>query len=135
VEIIQGNYRLAGDLCSQALAAHQELRTKSGIAVDCAAGGVVMAALGCLRLAEIVYHGSLAAAVELGLEFENNDRQLIDSMLACFDAAVAAGEISTEELAERKAQGEAMSLDELAEFTLAALAEATEDDGTGQICC
>jgi hypothetical protein len=46
--------------------------------------------------------------------------QLI-SALAELDAAVAAGEVTGDNLARWKAEGEALTLDELAGFTLAAL--------------
>ena len=126
----QANYSAAREFYKEALALRKGLPNLAEIVLSCTAGGGVLAALGCFRPAALSMHGAMTCAIALSYKFEADDQQVLDTNLARLDTAVASGDISADDLAQWKAQGESMSLDELAEFTLKALAE--DSDGYSQ---
>jgi len=128
VHYSQGGYARAAELFSQALAMRCEIKARVEIAVSCALAGACLAALGMLREAAPAICAASAYAVGLGHKFDPEDLAVINSGLARLDSAAASGEVSTEQLAAWKAEGEALSLDELAGFVQAALNEALEAD-------
>ena len=66
----------------------------------------------------LALHRAVACAARLSYKFDADDLLAIEPALARLDSAVASGEISAEQLTAWKAEGEAMSLDDLAQFAL-----------------
>jgi len=122
----QGGYTRAAERYSQALLIFREIKTKTRIAVSCALAGSILAALGCWRAAALALHGTSARIADLGINVDHDDLQLISPGHARLEDAVASGEINAGQLSAWKAEGEALSLDELAEFVQAALEEVLE---------
>ena len=124
LEFARGNYCAASDSYDQALGIMQTFKNSIGMAGICALGGAALAMLARHAQAARAIYGALAAAKKLGSELDRNDKKIREAGMARLDAAAASGEISPEELAHWKAEGEAMNVDDLAHFTLAALKEA-----------
>ena len=121
---MQGDHARSAELFSQVLAIRREIGGRSGICVSAACAAATLAASSSSnfrRPAAIAYYAALARAAELNYRFEPEDLQVANDAGARLDAAAASGEISAEQLAAWKAEGEAMSFDELAEFVLAEL--------------
>jgi len=108
----------AAELYSEALAIFCELKARDGIAVTCALAGGLLTALGRWGAAALALCGATARAADLGYKFEPDELQGINPGLDGIESAVAAGVISADQLTAWRAEGEALSLDELAEFTL-----------------
>jgi hypothetical protein len=132
VEYMNDNYSTARALYGQALALNLEIGEKAVTASSCACAGAVIAALGGFRNAAIAIYGGQHAAAGLDHKFDPQSQQMLDAGLACLDAAVAGGTISAAELSRWKTKAEAMSLDELARFALAALAELKDTPHDGE---
>src|SRR5207248_2846619 len=113
--------------CREALALRRALGDQAGTAISCALAAEVLAALEHPRPAAVAYGGALAAMAKLGCHFDPVEQQTANAARARLDAALAAGEVTADELVQWQAQGAAISLDELAKFTLAALEEARNE--------
>lgn len=123
IEMQLGRLGAARELLAQALAILWELGAKTLLTGFCLSDARLLVELGCWRAAALTCHGALSCAAQLSYKFEPDIKQELGTVLARLDAAVVAGEISADELARWKAEGAAMSLDELAQFTLQALTD------------
>jgi len=130
VEYMQGNYSVAQALHGQALALFLDLGLKSGIADTCICAGTTAAALGRPRTATRAIYGGQSGAVGLEYKLDKLKQQVLEAGLARLNAAVADGAITAAQLSRWQAEGEAMSLDELAELTLAELAQLADAPAT-----
>jgi hypothetical protein len=116
LEFRQGNYGLAGELVSRSLRLECELGQQWGMAESCAVAGAILLKRGMRQAAAVCLQGARQAAAALAYHFEPYERQLIDE---------ASGAFSPQEAEAGQAQGAALSLAELAQFALAALADAS----------
>jgi tetratricopeptide (TPR) repeat protein len=120
----QGRYAAASELYARSLAIRTEIGASSGIADACPGMAGTLAGLRYFPAAALVLHGGQKAALDLGYELGLHEQRIIEATLATIDAAVAAGDASAVDLAEHRARAEGMSIEELAEYTLAALEHA-----------
>lgn len=79
--------------------------------------------LGALHHAAVAYFGAMHQATSRGTVFDEHQQNDIDRAITRLEAAVESGEITAEDLAAWRTEGEALNLDDLAQYVLAALRE------------
>lgn len=87
------------------------------------AAGALLSLLGVWRAATAVLDGGQFHIAQLDLTLERELNSLLDSSYTSIDAAIAAGELTPEEVAALKIQAEAMSIVELTDYALNSLVE------------
>ena len=97
-----------------------------GLCSSCVAVSLILAVFGALQQAAIALYGGQAQAIAIDYRPDPEDQKMIKDTQARLDSAVASGAITADEPAQWRAQAEALSLDELAQFTLDALVKALE---------
>jgi tetratricopeptide (TPR) repeat protein len=119
-----GTHAAAQQLYARALTLRRELGDKHGLVSSCGHAGSSLAAAGQLLPAALTLAGAQHQAAQIPYRFEAAERESIDRALALIESAVLVGSLTAEDVAQWQAQGGAMSLDELAQYTLRALRDA-----------
>jgi len=123
VAYTQGDYHATREPCEQALTLFRGLGCKPGIAEASLCAGAAFAAQGQQRTAVLAIYGGQQCAAGLNHKLGPLKQSLFDAGSASLETAVADGTVTLEEIAAWRAEGEALSLDDLAQYVLAALAK------------
>jgi len=125
--IMKSDLKVARDYYRQSLSSFVECGDEYGIHNACLHASVWLALHGQFRKAAISSYGAMQYALESKPRFGMSSYETINSQtLQRLEAAVDSGEITAEDLAAWSAEGEALNLDELAGFALAALEELSD---------
>lgn len=119
----ENDLEAARDRFWQSLSISVELGLKGYICRVCAFASACLAMLGSLRQSAVSYYGAMRQLDMNKYDFDQNEQKFMDQALTRLEAAVDSGEITTGELAQWRAEGEALELDELAQYVLTALHE------------
>jgi len=123
--IMKSDLEVARDFYRQSLSIFVECGDDYGIYTACLHASVCLALLGQFRKAAISSYGAMPYALESKPRFGmSDDYETINSQtLQRLEAAIDSGEITAEDLAAWRAEGEALNLDDLAQYVLAALSQ------------
>jgi tetratricopeptide (TPR) repeat protein len=120
-EAEQGRYSDACEMYARSLTIRREIGADSGIAESCAWMAAALVGLRDFAAAAVVVYGGQKAARDHEYSYGPHEQRMIEATLTSLAAAVDTGETGSAELLLQRARGEAMSLDELSAYTLAAL--------------
>jgi predicted ATPase len=118
VEFFLGNYLAARENYGRALATKHEMGDLRCVCFSIACAAASFSAAGAMRSAAISIYGGFALAASISYCFPPSEQTMISEAQNRIDAALAAGRITAEQLAEWRATGEAMGLDDLVQFIL-----------------
>ena len=111
----------------------RELGIKGELALTCARSATNLSVMGALSPAAVALYGGQFQAASLNYSPRHGDKRLIDEVQARLAATVEEGTISAAELKQWQAEGEAMNLDELVQFTLDELEKLQENLGAATV--
>jgi tetratricopeptide (TPR) repeat protein len=132
IQLERRDYNGAAALFGQAGRICNEIGDRNGVATISAGAAALLGTRGYLYHAFIAQSQARKLATAASYIFEPIPERQLEQARTCLDAAAASGEISAEQLAAWQAEGEALSLDELAQFTLDALAVAGAENAASQ---
>jgi len=114
VERTQGNYGAARELFAEALAIKREIGDQEGMCHSLAVTGCLLASREQHQAAAVCLYGARHYAAKLGYTFEPTERELLEQGLAITEHPDTG--LPPADRERLKAQAEAMSLDDLAQF-------------------
>lgn len=121
IHTAQNELERARDLYLQGLSLYAEIGLKVRTCMECAFASVCLALLGALRQAAVSFYGAIHHATMFKTTFDQNEQKSLNQAKCRLEAAVESGEITAGELADWRADGESLSLDDLAQYVLRAL--------------